>query len=127
MHPSLTGGQLRALQLLARRLQREEPGWINLADALVLESVGLAKHEGRGWVISPAGEQALRSAPPRTPRHPRPYRLRRRRTVTFCRRSFRTPPVCGRARLAALGGPSIGRARASGCEPSATFGDRSNR
>jgi hypothetical protein len=61
LHASLTDGQLRALQLLARRLEGEDPGWINLADAGVLESLSLAKHERRGWVITGAGEQALKS------------------------------------------------------------------
>jgi hypothetical protein len=58
---SLTDGQLHALQLLANRLEAEDLTWINLADARALESLNLATHRGRGWVITEAGRQALKS------------------------------------------------------------------
>ncbi len=61
MQASLTPGQLAALQLLARRLDVEASEWINLADARALQALHLATHSGRGWVISEAGRQALRS------------------------------------------------------------------
>jgi hypothetical protein len=65
VHASLTGAQLSALKLLARRLEAEDLEWINLADARALESIKFAAHSGRGWVITDAGRQALRSIPTR--------------------------------------------------------------
>jgi len=64
---SLTDGQFHSLQLLANRLEAEDLKWVNLADAQVLESLNLATHRGRGWVITEAGRQALKSIPERNP------------------------------------------------------------
>ncbi|CAN5166559.1 hypothetical protein BH10PSE4_BH10PSE4_18740 [soil metagenome] len=56
---SLSPGQATALKNLARKKAGEHVDWINIADARALTELGFAERTGAGWVITPAGVQAL--------------------------------------------------------------------
>ena len=56
---SLSPGQATALKNLSRKKAGKHVDWINIADARALTELGLAERTGAGWVITPAGVQAL--------------------------------------------------------------------
>ncbi|MBC7669452.1 MAG: hypothetical protein H7236_13620 [Gemmatimonadaceae bacterium] len=56
---TLSSGQFTALANLSRKKAGEHVDWINIADARALTELGLAERTGAGWVITPAGIQAL--------------------------------------------------------------------
>lgn len=61
----LTGGQLHALQNLARKRDGQEVPFVNIADARVLTDLGLAERSREGWDITGAGSALLaRLGPP---------------------------------------------------------------
>jgi hypothetical protein len=57
--PTLSEGQLDALDNLAAKKAGEAVAWINIADAMSLARLGLAVRGRQGWVITPAGAAAL--------------------------------------------------------------------
>ena len=64
---ALPTSQLRALQSLAERQPGLETGFINIAAAQALTALGLARHGGGGWEITPLGRNhLLRIASPDT-------------------------------------------------------------
>ena len=60
----LTEGQLVALKNLAHKADGEAVDWINIADARALTELGLAERNREGWIITPAGKEALQIAHP---------------------------------------------------------------
>lgn len=56
---ALATNQLRALQSLAERQPGLETGFINIAAAQALTALGLARHGGGGWEITPLGRNHL--------------------------------------------------------------------
>ena len=57
---ALSDGQLSALRDLQTKKGGTEVDWINIADARVLTELGLAERNREGWIITVAGEAALR-------------------------------------------------------------------
>ncbi|MET3666873.1 hypothetical protein [Caulobacter sp. 1776] len=56
---ALPDGHLRALQSLAERQPGQDSNFINIAAAQALTSLGLARHGGGGWEITPLGRNHL--------------------------------------------------------------------
>jgi hypothetical protein len=65
--PELSQGQLEALRNLERKHAGVEVDWIRISDALSLTELGLASRNREGWVITPAGLQALDALAPDGP------------------------------------------------------------
>jgi hypothetical protein len=61
----LSAEQLRALRSLAERQPGQESNFINIAAAQALTALGLARHGGGGWEITPQGRNHLLQAVPR--------------------------------------------------------------
>ncbi len=59
---ALSADQLRALQSLAERQPGQESNFINIAAAQALTRLGLARHGGGGWEITPQGRNHLLQA-----------------------------------------------------------------
>ena len=57
----LTSSQLEALRNLARKKAGDEVGFVNIADARTLTSLGLAQRSREGWDITPEGSAFLAS------------------------------------------------------------------
>ena len=55
----LTPGQMDALRNLARKKAGSQVGWIVIADALGLTTLGFAARNRSGWQITAAGESLL--------------------------------------------------------------------
>lgn len=58
---NLTEGEYAALRNLARKKAGNAVDWISIADARALTAQGLAIRDREGWVITAAGEAALRT------------------------------------------------------------------
>lgn len=63
----LSQGQLEALRNLERKHCGVDVDWIRISDALSLTELGLALRNREGWVITPAGLQALDALAPDGP------------------------------------------------------------
>lgn len=64
---NLSGGQLNALQNLARKRDGKEVPFLNIADARALTELGHAQRGREGWEITPQGAALLdREATPPT-------------------------------------------------------------
>jgi hypothetical protein len=59
---ALSADQLRALQSLAERQPGQDSNFINIAAAQALTALGLARHGGGGWEITPVGRNYLLQA-----------------------------------------------------------------
>ncbi|KQV62704.1 MULTISPECIES: hypothetical protein [unclassified Caulobacter] len=56
---TLPESHLRALQSLAERQPGQDSNFVNIAAAQALTSLGLARHSGGGWEITPLGRNHL--------------------------------------------------------------------
>ncbi len=56
---ALTADQLHALQNLAERQPGQDSNFVNIAAALALTRLGLARRGGSGWEITPLGRNHL--------------------------------------------------------------------
>ena len=56
---ALPDRHLRALQSLAERQPGQDSNFVNIAAAQALTSLGLARHSGGGWEITPLGRNHL--------------------------------------------------------------------
>ncbi len=64
---TLSEGQVEALRNLERKHAGGAVDWIRISDALSLTELGLALRNREGWVITPAGLQALDALAPDAP------------------------------------------------------------
>jgi len=64
---TLSEGQVEALRNLERKHAGGDVDWIRISDALSLTELGLALRNREGWVITPAGLQALDALAPDGP------------------------------------------------------------
>ena len=55
----LSANQLRALRSLAERQPGQDSNFVNIAAAQALTRLGLARHGGSGWEITPLGRNSL--------------------------------------------------------------------
>ena len=60
--PPLRADQLRALRSLAERQPGQDSNFVNIAAAQALTALGLARHGGGGWEITPLGRKLLLQA-----------------------------------------------------------------
>ncbi len=58
--PTLTDGQLDALENLRAKEAGEAVAWINIQDAMALSRLGLAARTREGWSITPDGAGLLK-------------------------------------------------------------------
>lgn len=56
---SLSDSQLRALRSLSERQPGQTSNFVNIAAAQALTRLGLARHGGGGWEITPLGRNSL--------------------------------------------------------------------
>ena len=56
---ALSDNQLRALRSLAERQPGQDSNFVNIAAAQALTRLGLARHGGGGWEITPLGRNCL--------------------------------------------------------------------
>lgn len=56
---ALSDGQLRALRSLAERQPGQDSNFVNIAAAQTLTRMGMARHGGGGWEITPLGRNCL--------------------------------------------------------------------
>ena len=59
---ALRDAHLRALRSLAERQPGQESNFVNIAAAQALTALGLARHGGGGWEITPLGRNHLLQA-----------------------------------------------------------------